>query len=177
MSVTIEEIVSPALEMIKVKDPLAVIDASEAKTAIRELNDMMIALADHDGISLGYTIASSITDEVTTPDWSHGMMRARLALLLADEFGKPLTAGLVAKATEYTAGVRRRTIRLSRPSLPSGLPTGQGNSSYGYGYSDGFGTRSNFFYDELADDLTDGLGDSIDDENGNALESNNNQNP
>ena len=176
MSITVNDIVSPALESIKVKDPRATIDPFDAATAIRELNDLMIALADHDGISLGYTIVSSITDLITTPDWSWGMMRARLALLLADEFGKPLTPALIAKSTDYMAGVRRRTIRLATPSLPTGLPTGQGNSSYGSNYSnlDGTGGASNFFYDENSDNLRDGLGEDLDDENGNALEFNDN---
>jgi len=50
--------------------------------------------------------------------------------------------------------------------LPDGLPTGQGNSAYGFNY----GTGTNFFYDEGKDDLRDQLGMTIDDENGNPLE-------
>lgn len=161
------EIIFPALERIKVKDPdVPTITDSEAKTAIRELNDMMIGLADHDGIALGYTIIAKIDDPITTPDWTFGMMRAKLTLMLADEFGKIVTPSLVTKAMDYMKGVRRRTVRIRRPSLPDGLPTGQGNSAYGYNY----GTASNFFYDEGSDDLRDDLGMTIDDENGNPLE-------
>lgn len=161
------DIIYRALERIKVKDPdVTTIQTSDATTAIGELNDMMIAVADHDGIQLGYTIVSNLTDAITVPDWAVGMMKAKLTLLLADEYGKIVTGSMISKANMYMSGVRRRCVRTPRPSLPDGLPTGQGNSAYGYNY----GTATNFFYDEGSDDLRDELGMTLGDENGNPLE-------
>lgn len=162
---TAADIIGPALERIKVKDPSQELSSEDATTGIRYLNDMMLALADHDGVSLGYTIVSASTDEVTTPDWTHGMMRANLAVQMADEFGKTITAGLAALADLYLKGVKGRMMVFDRPHLPDGLPTGQGNSAYGYNY----GVNNNFFYDEGKDALRDDLGAPMADEDGNAL--------
>jgi len=96
------DIIYRAFERIKVKDPdVNSIQTSDATTAIDEMNDMMIALADHNGINLGYTIVSNLTDAITVPDWAQGMMKAKLTLLLADEYGKSVTDSMVAKAQEY----------------------------------------------------------------------------
>ena len=93
-------------------------------------------------------------------------MKAKLTLLLADEYGKAVTGSMIAKADQYLKGVRRICIRVRKPSFPDGLPTGQGNSAYGYNY----GTATNFFYDEGSNDLRNQLGITIDNENGNPLE-------
>lgn len=164
--VTAADIISPALERIGVKSPARNLDATQASTAIRYMNDMMLSMADLKGIQLNYTIVSNSTDEITAPDWAHGFMRAKLAILLCDEFGKDITPGLVALAEEYESGIRRRCIRLRPTSLPDGLPTGQGNSAY----SSRYGYGSNFFYDTTADDLKDDLGEILTDENGDPAE-------
>lgn len=161
-----EDIISPALEKINVKDPDDDLDASDATTAIRYLNDMMIAMADLNGIQLNYTIVSAVADEITTPDWSHGWMRAKLGLILADEYGKDITAGMAGLAEEYEKGVRRRCVKLRPTSLPDGLPTGSGNSAYS---GRGRGT-ANFFYNTNTDDLKDDLGQTLTDENGDPME-------
>jgi hypothetical protein len=164
--VTAADIISPALERINVKDPADDLDSADATTAIRYLNDMMLSMADLKGIQLGYTIVSATTDEITAPDWSHGWMRAKLSIIIADEYGKDITAGLVALAEEYESGIRRRCIRLRPTSLPDGLPTGQGNSAY----SSRYGYGNNFFHDTTADDLKDDLGETLTDENGDPAE-------
>lgn len=158
---TASQIIAPALEHAGVKDPRQDADPYDAATAIMVLNDMMLALADHEGIELGYTIVSASADAITVPDWAHGMMRAQLALRLCDRFGRTPTAALAAEAQIYLAGVRRRCVRIRRSPLPDGLPTGQGNAAY---------SDCNFFRDSGADDLRDGLGNALTDENGRAVE-------
>lgn len=166
MAITANTIISRALERIRVKDPRDEIDADDAATGIQYLNDMMLAFAEHDGIDLNYTIVSSIDDEITTPDWSHGMMWSTLALWLADEYGKDVTLGLSALADRLQTGVRRKTVKIGKAVLPDGLPTGQGNAAYNTRY----GGTGNFFHDHTCNDATDDLGNSLTDENGTALD-------
>lgn len=136
---TVKDIVTDALEDLVVQSDEAPIEASEAKTAIRVLNQMMAMYASI-GINLGYTEVDSLDDRITVPAGAMLGIVSNLATRLAPKYitgTVPLTL-LKASAEGYEA-LLRMAISVGATVYPSTLPVGAGNS-----YPDG----STFYPDQ-----------------------------
>jgi hypothetical protein len=157
------EIINRSMSIIGVKSSGVDLSTDEINDAIESMNDMMLAL-DVEGIRLGFNIVESSSDEITAPDWSYGMMKYNLALLLADEYNKNVTASLVAVANKYMMAVRNRVVNISQPIFSDTLPIGSGHNN-GCGSS-----SSNFFQDTDSDDLLFGNGEHMLDDESEQLE-------
>ncbi len=131
MSITALDIIERSLSKIGVKRSGVSLTDDEISDSISELNDMMTEL-DASGTKLGYTIISSSSDEITTPDWTWGAMRSNLAIRLAPEFDAVITQALAVQASDGYNAILKRTVTIDRVQFPDTLPIGAGNEYWNY---------------------------------------------
>lgn len=126
MAETAQQVISDALQEILVKAAEVPLTADETATGIRYLNRMMTAL-DADGIALGFTVITAPNQTVTIADGAIEGVIANLALKLAKQFNKPITADLAQRARDGLVTLRKLGVSIAPTSLPSELPIGSGN--------------------------------------------------
>lgn len=152
MTVKANEVIVDALEDVIIQAEEAPIEQSEARAAIRALNDMMNAW-DAIGVSLGYTQVSDLADLITVPLGAIRGIKANLALELCPKYAIAPTQSLLAKAKAgYTACVNL-AIEMAEASYPSTLPQGSGNTYPGY--------ADNTFYPDDQDNILTETGGAI----------------
>ena len=105
------------------------ITGDETATAIRYLNNLAYSKAH---IITSYTVVSSGSDEITTPDPFNMWFVKSLALKLAPQFGQ-LESYLALKEDEKEAwqAVLIQNSRIPAPQLNANVPYGSGNKSPG----------------------------------------------
>lgn len=126
-----QEVVIDALEDIIVQAEESDIPQSEAKTAIRILNDMMLSWAAL-GIDLGYTVVQDMGDLITVPAGALRGIKANLAIELAPKYDAAITASLVKRAKDGYEACLNLAVEIGAMVYPSTLPRGSGNSYPGY---------------------------------------------
>lgn len=126
---TAREYVYRALAKLGVKSAETTIEASELNDGIETLNDMMTEL-EGSGILLGYVAVNSGDDEVRIPREAQGAIKANLAVRLASDYSRPVTAELAAEVKASTNNLLRSTVKLDNVAYPSTLPMGSGNRCY-----------------------------------------------
>lgn len=131
MVVKAGEIVTDALEEIVVQADEAPIEPSEGRAAIRILNDMMFSL-DARGISLGYTVVTSLGSAITVPLGAIRWMKVQLAIDLAPKYDVQVTAMMLQKAKEAFQAVLNLSVEVTNAEYPATLPQGSGNDYPGY---------------------------------------------
>lgn len=128
---TVNEVVVDALEDLVVQADEAPIEQSEARAAIRALNDMMLDW-DAQGIALGYTVVNDMGDLMTVADGAIRGIKANLAIELAPKYNVVPTPAMVKKATDgYTTCVDL-AVETAESEYPANLPRGSGNDYPGY---------------------------------------------
>lgn len=120
------EIVIDALEDLVVQSDEAPIEQSEARAAIRVLNDLMLAWAAQ-GLSMGYTVVADMADILTVPDGAIRGIKANLALELAPKYDVAITPAMTYRAKEGLKAIRELCIEIAPLEYPSTLPVGSGN--------------------------------------------------
>lgn len=145
------DIINRAMSKIGVKRPGIPLEDDDISDAIAELNDMMTEI-DASGTKLGYTIVSFQDDDITTPDWSYGAIRANLAIRLAPDYDTVVSPALAQQAAESWKIVLKRTVEIGETNFPDTLPVGQGNEYWNY---------QRFFVDEYRNDLMTGSGGTL----------------
>lgn len=148
------DIINRSMSLIGVKSSGVELSDEEIDDAIESMNDMMLAL-DAEGVRLSYSVVTSSSDNITSPDWAYGMMKYNLALLLADEYNKNVTASLASFAQKYMMVVRNRVVNISQPRFSDTLPTGSGHNN-GCGY-----LNNRYFNDTDSGDLLFGNGEHM----------------
>lgn len=123
---TAADVIRDALQEILVQAAEAPIGADKAQTAIRYLNRMMFAY-DVDGISLGYTEVTNLSDPITVPNGAIEAIIANLAIRLAKQFMKPVTPDLAARASEGEKTLLNLAVTIGPSQYPETLPVGSGN--------------------------------------------------
>ena len=126
---TAREYIYRSLAKLGVKAAETTIEASELNDGIETLNDMMTEL-EGSGILLGYVAVNSGDDEVTVPREVQGAIKANLAVRLASDYSRPVTAELAAEVKASTNNLLRSIVNLDNVAYPSTLPTGSGNRCY-----------------------------------------------
>lgn len=143
---TVTEFVTGALQLLEVKTAEAAITSAEAEDGLVSLNDMMNEW-NVDGINIGYETLDSIEDEVFVTLGSEGAIKANLAVYIAPEYGRIVSASLEARAIRGKRSVRG-SIPLNSSEYPDSLPIGSGNEDNNFvadGDSPG-NLRSSKFY-------------------------------
>lgn len=126
---TTREYVYRALAKLGVKSAETTIEASELNDGIETFNDMMTEL-EGSGILLGFVAVNSGDDEVRVPREAKGAIIANLAVRLASDYSRPVTAELAAEVKASTNNLLRSIVKLDNVAYPSTLPMGSGNRCY-----------------------------------------------
>lgn len=135
---------------------------SENNTAMDELNDLMTEWSNGYNIRVGFSEVTLMTDETNLPAFTLSAVKNNLALRLSNEFGRPLSPGLVLLASDSLDAMINRVIKIPVVNYPSTLPVGSGNCNDQY--------RSDFFDDVAKDDLETESGIGIETNRGFELE-------
>jgi len=138
-------IIKDALFEILQQGDEAPIEASEAQTAIRYLNRMMLRW-DAVGYPLGFTVISSLGDLVTIPDGAVDGVVTNLAVSLAPQYDVQLSPALIANAQLGLEAIRVLSVVVGPSALPSTLPIGSGNEG-------GCTSTDNHFYPDQQSDI------------------------
>jgi hypothetical protein len=121
------------------------VGASETQLGIRYLNDLMTDYAVN-GIALGYTEVTDLSDVITVPSGALRGIRLNLAMELITPFDiSPIPVDLPNKAHAALKTLRKLSIRVGRAPQPSTLPIGSGNEQ-----NNRFG---NYFFVEDTDQI------------------------
>lgn len=123
---TAGEIVNDALQKILVKARGIPVQPEDMDDGLRYMNRLMTSL-DSAGVALGFTLVSNPDDIVTIPIGAMEGLVARLAIRLAPNFGRPISAELAKEATDGLQAMRDIAVQVIPTCLPSTLPVGSGN--------------------------------------------------
>jgi len=123
---TAGQVVKAILQEILVQASEADLDAAEIQDTIFAMNNYMTAEAVN-GIDLGYTVVSSVSDEVTVPAGALQGIIANVAIAVAPQFDAIVDIALIEKARTGLNAMRKLGITLNPMRMPNTLPVGAGN--------------------------------------------------
>lgn len=152
MTIKVNEIVIDALEYLIVQADEQKIPQSEAKAAIRTLNDLM-SKWDAQGISLGFSEVSDMGDIMTVPIGAKMGIKTNLALALAPKYNVAPDAGLVMLARDGYRALLTLAVDTAPMEYPAELPMGTGNTAPD--------TTDDLFYPDETDTILTETGGSI----------------
>ena len=149
------QVLKAALQEILVQDSEAPLQAAEYQDAVFAMNNYMFAL-DANGLSLGYTEVTGIGDTITVPPGAIQGMVANIAIMLAPQFGRPITQELALKARTGMQAMINLGVDTPILSLPDTLPIGSGNEDPESAWND-----YRFYPDANADNALTEAGENI----------------
>lgn len=121
------EIITDALRGLNVIDETETPSAEQGSFCLRQLNQMLSAWKDADGIDLGYFEQSSTAATCPIPAWAEAGVWAKLALRVASQFGAQVPLGTIAAADEGYTTILRTVMNLKLEGADmSHLPQGTG---------------------------------------------------
>jgi hypothetical protein len=135
---TVEDLAARSLRLVLVKSSTLALTTQEKTDYMDALNDYMTAI-EADGVRVGYTVATAVTDEVTVPASCLRGIVANMAIEVASEYNAPIPPGVARMATEGLKTMRRVGRQSMRSRYPVNLPLGSGhqhdieNSAYAWG--------------------------------------------
>lgn len=127
---TVTEIVNGALLLLEVRTAEAAVTAQEAEDGLASLNDMMNEW-NVDGINVGYETLNDVNDIMYVDLGAIGAIKANLAVYVAPEYGRLVSASLQARADRGKKALRA-SINLNPSQYPETLPVGSGNEGNNY---------------------------------------------
>jgi hypothetical protein len=131
---TAQQVIDLSLKAIMVQGADAELQADEYNDAIFSLNTMMLAY-DAQGIALGYTEVSSLSDEITVPAGALRGIIYNLAIDIAPQYGGEISPGVTNAASAGEDAMLNIAVEAGTSAMPSTLPRGTGNyyqSGYDY---------------------------------------------
>jgi len=144
---TAQAIINRAFSKIGVRAAETPLSSAEVDDALDVLNDLL-ASWDSTGTLTGVAPVSVVGDELLEPRASTWALKANLAVLLAGEYGIPISQSLAQDVTESTRQMIAALGNLQNLEFPSTLPIGSGNrDEFGTGYDRDFfpeNTKRNF---------------------------------
>jgi len=129
---TVAEIVSGALELLRVKDATEAAEAEDMATGISSLN-MMMARWEANGYSVGWIPVSNPADTLPVPPEADEAVMFNLAIRLRPRYGVAIEADVVDTARRLKSDVLADVFSSNPMTLEPGLP--------------GFGGRYNVYTD------------------------------
>ena len=139
---TAAQVLKAAFQRILVGSPEAPLEDDEYSDAIFAMNNYMLDL-DANGVTLGYTVVSTLGDEITIPTGALRGLIANIAIEIAPDYDGVITDGLVRAAREGLNTMRKIGKTIVPTLYPSTLPIGSGN------YHDVYGWHQHFYNNEL----------------------------
>ncbi len=123
---TVAQVATASLQSILVQAAEAPLEASEYEDFIFAMNNYMLAL-DAQGVTLGYTEVSSLSDDVTIPTGALRGLIANMGIESAPYYGGVISDGLVLAAKAGLDTMRLIGQSIPTSALPGTLPIGTGN--------------------------------------------------
>lgn len=148
---TVEQVAKASLQRILVQGSEAPFEQDEYMDYIFALNNYMTAL-EAEGISLGYTEVSSLSDTVTVPTSALRGIIANMAIEVAPDYGGVVSDALVVAAKNGMKVMRLVGQHIAASRFPSTLPRGSGN------YNGDYANTSPFYPDAEAEILAETTG-------------------
>ncbi len=126
---TAGDVASQGLKDILVEASESPLEPDEYADFFTVMNNYMAAL-EVNGITLGYTPVSNVSDEMTVPDGAILGITANVAIQAAAQYGGKVSTALITKAQVGMKAMRRLSVNVGQTPYPSTLPTGSGNTAY-----------------------------------------------
>ncbi len=128
---TATKIITRALTRLGIRASETSIEPDELSDGLDMLNDML-SNWEEAGYGLGFSPVSNLTDEVRVPRGSNAAIIDSLAIMLAPEYSRPISAALAAAAKLSLENMRTATVFIGDVDYPSTLPRGSGNECDGW---------------------------------------------
>ena len=137
---TAAQVLKAALQELVVQDVEAPLEPSEYQDAIFYLNNFMYDL-DANGVSLGFTEVSNLSDAITVPPGAIQGVIKNLAVMLAPQFDIAVPGELYQQAESSMRTLEKLGVGMGRMNFPSTLPVGSGNEKNNF-------VNSHFYHNE-----------------------------
>jgi len=134
---TVAQVAKASLQRILVQGSEAPLEADEYQDFIFAMNNYMLQL-DAQGISLGYTEVSDLSDSVTIPAGALRGLIANMAIEVAPDYNGTVTAALAQAARDGLQTMRVLGQRIGATAFPATLPVGSGNEGNGQAFNTHF---------------------------------------
>ena len=125
---TVSQLAQASLRRVLVQGSEADLEPDEYVDFIFALNNFMAQL-EIDGMCLGYSPVTDITDELNVPDGVINALIDNLAIAIAPDYAGTVSPELAAAAQKGEILLRKISVVTKRTKMPSGLPKGSGNAS------------------------------------------------
>jgi hypothetical protein len=123
---TATEIITRSLTRLGIRAAETAIEASEIQDGLDLLNDML-SNWEEAGYNLGFSPIANITDEVRIPRGANQAVIDALAIFMAPEYSRLVSAELAASARMSFENMLRANVFIGDVDMPSTLPRGSGN--------------------------------------------------
>jgi hypothetical protein len=126
---TVEQVARMALMAIKVQGSESSLEGDDYEDFIFELNNFMAELESR-GISLGYTVVDSLSDEVTIPAGAVGGLISNMAIRVSPAYGGAISDALIATAEVGMNTLRALGMSIKDSVYPATLNKGIANEYF-----------------------------------------------
>lgn len=125
---TAAQVIKAALQRILVQASEAELQPEEYSDAIFAMNNLVEGY-EADGLVLGWTTVTSLSDTLTIDDGAVRGLISNLAIELAPDYGGEVDAALVKQAADGMRTIEKIGVTITAATNPSTLPKGSGNYS------------------------------------------------
>lgn len=115
-----------SLQKILVQASEAELEPDEYSDAIFAMNTYMLAL-DADGVKLGYTEVTDLSDIITIPTGALRGLIFNVAIEISPDYDGSITPALVTAAEDGLKVMEKLGVSMGQSAYPSTLPIGSGN--------------------------------------------------
>lgn len=123
---TVTYYVTRALTRLGIRASETSLQPDEIQDGLDLLNDML-SNWEEAGYNLGFSPVQGITDEVRVPRGANAAIIDSLAMMMAPEYSRPVSAELAAAAAFSFKNMLNSTVFIGDVDMPDTLPLGSGN--------------------------------------------------
>ena len=123
---TANDIVTRALTRLGIRASETALQADEIQDGIDLLNDMLSGWEEA-GYNLGFSPIQGVSDEVRIPRGANAAVIDSLAIAMAPEYSRPISAALAASAKLSMSNMLSANVFIGDVDMPDTLPLGSGN--------------------------------------------------
>jgi len=142
---TVNQVLDASLKRIIVAGSESEINPQDALDFIFAMNIFMLDL-DANGVNLGYTEVSQVSDQVTIPTGALRGVVTNMAIEISPDYGAPVSNELRVIAAAGLNTMRQLGLGLGKAFFPSTLPIGSGNEGE-------IGFNHNHFYPDQESEI------------------------
>lgn len=122
---TVAQVAKASLQRILVQASESTLEQTEFSDFIFDMNNYMLAL-DAQGIKLGYTVVTGLSDEVTIPLGALRGLIANMAIEVAPDYDGEVSGALVKAAADGMNAMLQLGVIVGKSEFSGNLPRGTG---------------------------------------------------